>query len=399
MDRSGEARALLDTWAPTAAVDHHCHPLWRWPLPAPLDPMGLRTAFTEAHDPRVPAGHTPDTVAYRTVLRRLGAELGCAPTEQAILEVRAGEDPAAYATRLLDRSGTGMMLVDHGFATAATFTVAEHVRQVAVPQREIVRLESLAENRLEGCSEPGEWFESVRAGLREAVAAGAAGVKTIAAYRAGLRLGRPDPEEVAGAFGHLRRSEPGPGPAAREAGRGVRLTGEALCHALVFEGAAECASLGVPLQVHCGFGDPDLDLALCSPLGLRPLLADPRYGGLQLVLLHCYPYHREAAWLCSVYPDVHMDLSLAIPLAALDGARAVAETLGLCPWSKLLYATDASRLPEVYFVAAALHREALADAFGACVRAGILDAAEAAEAGRRVLTGNAARLYRIDAPE
>jgi hypothetical protein len=94
-----------------------------------------------------------------------------------------------------------------------------------------------------------------------------------------------------------------------------------------------------------------------------------------------------------------MDVSLAIPLAALDGARAMAETLGLCPWGKLLYATDASRLPEVYFVAAALHREALADAFAACMQAGILDAAEAAEAGRRVLTGNAARLYRIVAPE
>ena len=263
-----------------------------------------------------------------------------------------------------------------------------------MPQREIVRLESLAEDRLGRCREPGEWFESVRTGLREAVAAGAVGVKTIAAYRAGLRLRRPDPEDVAAAFGELlrrRRWERG--------GARVRLTGEVLCHALVFEGAAECVSLGVPLQIHCGFGDPDLDLALCSPLGLRPLLADPRYGSLRLVLLHCYPYHREAAWLCSVYPDVHMDLSLAIPLAALDGARAVAETLGLCPWSKLLYATDASRLPEVYFVAAALHREALADAFGACVQAGILDAREAAAAGRRVLTGNAARLYCIDAPE
>jgi uncharacterized protein len=153
----------------------------------------------------------------------------------------------------------------------------------------------------------------------------------------------------------------------------------------------------VPLQVHCGFGDPDGDLALASPLGLRPLLADPGFAGLKLALLHCYPYHREAAWLCSVYPGVFMDLSLAIPVAAVDGARALAEALGLCPWSKLLYATDASRLPEVYFVAAALHREALAGAFGALERKGILSREEAVEAGRMVLASNAMRLYGLPA--
>lgn len=390
MDLSKEARALLAAWAGTGAVDHHCHPLLRWSQP--LDAMGLRMVFTEAHDPKVAADHTPHTVAYRAALRRLGVELGCPPTEEAILEVRAARDSGAYAGRLLRRCGTGAMLLDHGFATEATFTPAEHWAQVGVPQREIVRLESLAEDRIDRCDEPGEWFESVRAGLREAVDNGAVAVKTIAAYRAGIRLQCPEPHEVATAFRHLRSSRSG-------AGRRARLGGEVLCHALVFEGAAECVALDVPLQVHCGFGDPDEDLALCSPLGLRPLLEDPRYGGLKLVLLHCYPYHREAAWLCSVYPDVHMDLSLTIPLAALDGPIAMAETLGLCPWSKLLYATDASRLPELYFVAAVLHREALAEAFGECVRDRILDHAEAAEAGRRVLAGNAASLYRIDLPE
>jgi hypothetical protein len=43
------------------------------------------------------------------------------------------------------------------------------------------------------------------------------------------------------------------------------------------------------------------------------------------------------------------------------------EVLGLCPWSKLLYASDASRLPELFLVAAELHREALAEAFGQLV--------------------------------
>jgi hypothetical protein len=89
-----------------------------------------------------------------------------------------------------------------------------------------------------------------------------------------------------------------------------------------------------------------------------------------------------------------MDLSLTIPLAA-DGARALQESLGLCPWSKLLYASDASRLPELYFVAGVLHRQALAVAFGELVDEGTLQPAEAVEAGRLVLAGNARRVYRL----
>jgi predicted TIM-barrel fold metal-dependent hydrolase len=163
----------------------------------------------------------------------------------------------------------------------------------------------------------------------------------------------------------------------------------------VFDAAACCRALGVPLQVHCGFGDPDEDLALASPLGLRPLFEDPGLRGLNVMLLHCYPYHREAAYLAAVYPGAFMDLSLAIPLAGNDGARALREALGLCPWSKLLYATDASRLPELYFVAATRQREALATALSGLVDDGFLSGDEAVEAGRRVLAGNATALYGI----
>ena len=147
--------------------------------------------------------------------------------------------------------------------------------------------------------------------------------------------------------------------------------------------------------MHCGFGDPDEDLAEASPLGLRPLFQEEQLNGLRVTLLHTYPYHREAAYLCAVYPDVYMDLSLAIPMAGADGARALQEALGLCPWTKLLYASDASRLPELYFVAATFYRQALAAAFGDLVSEGTLTPVEAVEAGRQVLAGNARRVYEL----
>lgn len=378
-----DVRPLLELWEDVRAVDHHCHPLRRWPFQ--LTELELRSAFSEAIDPAIAEHHVIHTAAYQGALHRIAAELHCDPSEGAILARRNAADPASYARQLLGRTATEVMLVDRGFATGDAFTVGEQQQATSIPQLEIIRLETLAENLVKTASDPREWFANIRAALRAEIARGAVGVKTICAYRASLKLEPVDTDALGVAFSSLRsrteRDEP------------LRMTGNAICHALVFEAAKECQELDVPLQVHCGFGDPDEDLAEASPLGLRPLLIDPSYRGLRIALLHCYPYHREAAYLCSVFPGVYMDLSLTIPFAALEGGRAMHEAFGLCPTSKLLYASDATRYPEVYLVAATLHREALADALGELVERRVMSRSAAVEAGRQVLAGNARRLY------
>jgi predicted TIM-barrel fold metal-dependent hydrolase len=381
-DARGE---LLHTWADQPAIDHHCHPLRRWPFQ--LSAVELRGAFTEALDPQLAEHHGVYTVAYQDAIQRIAGELQCDSTEAAILACRNAADPGDYARRLLARTATGIMLVDNGFATAESFTLPEQEQALGVTQRQIVRLETVAENLIHYANDPHEWFDAVRAALRADVGRGAVGVKTICAYRATLKLQPVDTDAMGVAFSAMRlRAQHGQHP---------RLSGRALCHALLFEAALECRDLDVPLQVHCGFGDPDEDLAETSPLGLRPLFTDPTYRGLRIALLHCYPYHREAAYLCSVFPDVYMDLSLTIPFAGLEGDRAMREALGLCPTSKLLYASDASRFPEVFFVAAMAHREALADALSELVDRHIMNPAAAANAGRQVLAENAKRVYRL----
>ena len=68
---------------------------------------------------------------------------------------------------------------------------------------------------------------------------------------------------------------------------------------------------------------------------------------------------REAGWLAHVYPHVFFDLSLTIPHVACP-AEHLREALELAPVSKLLYASDAARSPELYYLAARRWREALA---------------------------------------
>jgi predicted TIM-barrel fold metal-dependent hydrolase len=379
------AGQLLRAWADQPAVDHHCHPLQRWPFQ--LTAVELRGAFTEALDPQLAEHHVVHTVAYQDAIRRIAGELPCEASESAVLTYRNAAEPGDYARRLMGRTTTSLMLVDNGFATAESFTLPDQEQATGISQRQIIRLETVAENLIHYANDPREWFEAVRAALRADVGGGAVGVKTICAYRATLKLEPVETDALGVAFSATRvRAQRGEHP---------RLSGSALCHALLFEAAMECRELDVPLQVHCGFGDPDEDLAETSPLGLRPLFTDATYRGLRIALLHCYPYHREAAYLCSMFPDVYMDLSLTIPFAGLEGGRAMREALGLCPTSKLLYASDASRYPEVFFVAASAHRDALADALGELIDRGVMDTATAANAGRQVLADNAKRVYHL----
>ena len=107
------------------------------------------------------------------------------------------------------------------------------------------------------------------------------------------------------------------------------------------------------------------------------------------MLLHCYPFVREAGWLAHVYPNVWLDLSLTIPHVSRP-AEQVREALELAPVSKLLYASDAARTPELYFLAAKWWREVLAE-----VLSEELSADEAERAGRAILRENALALYDI----
>src|SRR3954453_22988349 len=193
--------------------------------------------------------------------------------------------------------------------------------------------------------------DGVRAAVASARADGFAALKTIAAYRGGLDLGVPE----------------------------VR---DGLLAAL--EVTAQSGS-PLPVQVHTGFGDAALSLPLARPGLLKPLIE--RFPDTPFVLLHCYPFVREAGWLAHVYGNVFFDLSLTIPHVARP-AEALAEALELAPFSKLLYASDAAKTPELYLLAATWWRDALA-----AVLPGLLGAVGAEEAARAILRENANALY------
>ena len=80
---------------------------------------------------------------------------------------------------------------------------------------------------------------------------------------------------------------------------------------------------------------------------------------MNVVFLHCYPYHREAGYLAAVFPHVHFDLGSALNYLGPSAGQLMAEALELAPFTKQLYSSDAFGLPELYYLGAVLFRRTL----------------------------------------
>ena len=94
----------------------------------------------------------------------------------------------------------------------------------------------------------------------------------------------------------------------------------------------------------------------------------------------------------------HADVGLAVPHVAAEVPAVLRQLLALAPASKVVYSSDASQIPELYWVAARWGRRGLGTVLDELVALGALDADEALAVGRRVLGENAAAIYGLPWP-
>ncbi|MER6995756.1 amidohydrolase family protein [Streptomyces sp. NPDC000410] len=363
-------------------VDHHCHGVVRHGLE---DDGAFTSYLTESNAPPAPGTSFFDTQLGFAVRRwcppLLGLDPHCPPERYL---ARRRELGSAEAARLLLRaSGTGTYLVDTGLPGDLTGP-GELAELGGGSARVIVRLESLAERTADATPDPDGFLETFGTAFI-ASARTAAGFKSIAAYRYGLAL-EPDPPtagEVHAAAERWLEDRP----------PGGRLTDPVLLRHLLWS----AVGTGLPLQLHTGFGDPDLRLDHCDPLLLTDFIRAVGPGGSPLVLLHGYPYHRHAAYLANVFTHVYADVGLALSHTGARAEAVLAEALELTPFGKLLYSSDAYGLPELYVVGARVFEDALGRLLDGWTSSGAWSPQDAERVAHLLAAGNATRLYGLTA--
>ncbi|MDX6326548.1 MAG: uncharacterized protein QOK15_2902 [Nocardioidaceae bacterium] len=359
-------------------VDHHCHGL----LTDDLDRPSFEAMMNEANRPSPLSTTLFDSMLGLAIRRWCAPVLDLEPHVPAenYLARRRELGAAEVNRRLVREAGIGTFVVDTGLTPDLITTANQLAAYCQGRSHEVVRLEAVGQQVLtEGVTSTG-FAEQVRERLRGSNAVGA---KSIAAYRVGLSLParRPGDDELVAALSDVRPD-----------GSGAYRIAHPVVNGWLAWTAVE---LGMPLQFHVGYGDNDVDLADCDPLRLTAFLRATEEHGVPVLLLHNYPFHRNAAYLTQVFDHVFMDLGLATHNTGALSPTLLRESLELAPFGKFLFSSDAYGLAELYHLAALLFRRGLTQVLGGLVEAGELTGSDAQRIADLIGHENARRAYRL----
>lgn len=363
-------------------VDHHCHAI----VAGSLAPRAFDDLIGEA-GPAPPGATNFDTPTGLAVRAWCAPLLDLEPHVSAAgyLARRQELGPDEVDRRFLGATGIAELLVDTGYRSADVLSRVAFGARFGAPTREIVRMETVAEEVAASGVTAADWAGAFTEELGRR-AAGAVGLKSIIAYRYGFDFqpAAPGKAEVEAAVSDWFRE-------AERRGR-WRLEHPTVLRHLLWTGA----ELGLPIQLHAGYGDPDIRLHRVNPALLHEWLLLLRPRRVPVMLLHCYPYIREASYLAASFPDVYFDVGEVLHYTGRSATRLMAEALELAPFTKQLFSTDAFGVSEFYFLATFLFKRALGAVLGEAVDAGDWSRADAERIVRLIGWENARRVYRLD---
>lgn len=367
-----DPRALTQHVGDVALIDQHAHGCWL----TPTDRYRFENALNEANS---------EPITHSGFDSQLGfaVRAHCAPVlglpkhadPQVYWERRNQIDEDELARRFMMAAGVSDWLVDTGIGGDGIAGVPEMARLSGGHVREVVRLEEVAEQAAQA---PGDYATSFEEILHRR-AVDAVATKSILAYRGGFDgdLSEPSTREVAEAASRWR-----------ERG-GTRLQDRVL---LRF-GLHQALRLGKPLQFHVGFGDRDSDLHKANPLLLLDFLRQSH--DVPIVLLHCYPYEREAGYLAQAFNNVYLDGGLSVNHLGARSPAFLARLVEMAPFAKILYSSDGFGPAELHFLGAILWRRGIDCVLRAFVDRGEWSEADAIRVVDLIARENAARIYRV----
>ncbi|MEV8637903.1 amidohydrolase family protein [Streptosporangium sp. NPDC051023] len=363
-------------------VDHHCHAVRR----DDLTRARFETLITEAGAPAPPGATHFDTPAGLAVRRWCAPVLDLDPhVPPAVYLARRAELGAAEVNRrLLCEAGIVAFLVDTGLNGPELLSTAEMGRLGGAAADEIVRIEQVERDVAASAVSGVSYIVDLNDGLA-AMAARAVGLTSVIAYRNGLDF---DP------------ARPSRGAVIAAANRRLADPEESLCDPVLLRhllwAAVDVArDRNLPLQFHTGYGAPGLDPHRTDPALMTGFIRATQPIGVPVVLLHCHPFHRQAAYLAATFPHVYVDVGFAPAHTAAEAATVVGRLLNLVPFHKQLFGSDGHGVAETCHLSALQYRRGLAGALAVRLAAGEWSVSDAVRVAHMIGSGNARRIYHL----
>ena len=268
-----------------ALVDHHVHGV----VDHPLDRDAFELLINEG------GAAAPNGLSHFDAPVGLAVLMHCAPLldlepgcdADSYLEARAALGTDEVNQRLIRAAGLEALLVDTGHRPGAVLDVDAMADVAAVPAHTVARIEHVAEDLAGRVDGPTAWLADVGTALSRC-----GGASPWASRRS---------SPTAAVMPSTRRRPPGDElEAAAEAwfaaGR-ERLDSPVLLSHVLHAAVDAAAGESIPIQAHAGFGDTRPDAAPGRPVGASPRGSGSwERVGVDLVFLHCYPYHRSAGY-------------------------------------------------------------------------------------------------------
>lgn len=358
-------------------VDHHCHGV----VLDDLDRASFEGLLNEAAGPS-PLGTTFfDSMLGLAVRRWCAPVLGLEPHASAEDYLARRRELGAEASHLLILAADiETFLIDIGINADRLCSPGDVAAMTGGRAYEVLRLEALAEELLNNGTNAPDFAQAVERALHESTAVA---FKSIAAYRTGLDLpgDPPSTDDLTNAVTRLRPSVSGR----------YRIADPVINAWLAWT----AIKIGRPLQIHVGYGDADIDLLRADPLRLTRFLRATEKHGVPVLLLHNYPFHRQAAYLAQVFSHVFIDVGLAVHNTGALSQALLRETLELVPFGKLLFSSDAYGLAEFYHLGAGLFRRGLSAVLDQLIKEGEMSGQDADHAASLITRDNAHRVYHL----
>lgn len=366
------------------AIDNHAHSLFRGHLE--LDDIGFRRCFTESRSLQVIERHVPHHAHYMDLMDHLERTFNTR-TEQDFLAFRSRQNSTAFVRMLWDDVSIGALIIDGGYRADDNFSLPELAEVCGRPVYECRRIENIIEDCL--CMEASfdEMCRHFEVRLLQPGGRKLVGLKTICGYRGGLSLLTPSKAEALADYDRHKKEH---------AHSKVRIEKCSLYHYLLLHAFELAGQHDLVVQVHSGIGDDDADLLQCNPALMQNVFRSRILSKTNFVMLHCFPFIREVAFMAALYPNVYMDLSLAMSLASPGAATMLSEALSVAPATKILAGSDGHSCAESHWYGILCWKRALTRALFDMINQAAITHREAEQIAAQILHDNAMSLYKLE---